>query len=60
LVGDTLENRQILLDAVSRNNFIKTDDFGNQWFAQLLDDGTEVWVSVRDGWALPVLMDSKL
>ena len=46
---DTLENRNVLLDTASRNNFIKTDEFGNNWFAKLLDDGTEVWVSVRNG-----------
>lgn len=49
LLEDTVENRNVLLDTASRNNFIKTDEHGNQWFARLLDDGTEAWVSVKNG-----------
>jgi hypothetical protein len=49
LSEDTVVNRSILLNAISPNNFITTNQFGNQVYASLLDDGTEVWVYVRDG-----------
>ena len=33
---------------VSPENAIRTDQFGNDWYARILDDGTEAWVSVRN------------
>jgi len=49
LAEDTLTNRNLLLGTVSGKNFVKADSFGNQWYARLLDDGTEAWVQVRNG-----------
>jgi hypothetical protein len=49
LIDDTFDNRQLLQNAVSSENFVRTDQWGNQWFARLLEDGTEVWVKVRNG-----------
>lgn len=49
LLEDTVANRQLLLDTVSRNNFMEVDNHGNQVFARILDDGTEIWVQVRNG-----------
>jgi RHS repeat-associated protein len=46
---DTAVNRSILLNAISPNNFIGIDQFGNQIFAQLLSDGTEIWVQIQGG-----------
>lgn len=49
LLEDTLENRNLLLETVSRTNYRGTTEFGDSIFSRLLDDGTEVWVYVRDG-----------
>lgn len=48
LAEDTFENRQLLLSTVLPENAIRTDQFGNDWYARVLDDGTEAWVSVRN------------
>jgi RHS repeat-associated protein len=49
MIEDTFDNRKLLTDTLSSRNFVKTDEFGNNWFARLLDNGTEVWVKVRNG-----------
>jgi hypothetical protein len=47
---DTAVNRQILIDVANRRgNFRGTDWFGNDWFAEIRADGTQVWVHVRGG-----------
>jgi RHS repeat-associated protein len=46
---DTLANRNLIMDTISRGNFIMTDNYGNQVFARILDNGTEVWVYIRNG-----------
>ena len=47
---DTAANRQILIDVAARpDNFHGTDRFGNDWFADMRADGTQVWVHVRGG-----------
>jgi hypothetical protein len=46
---DTPEHRQILVDAANRpENFAGRDRFGNDWFVEVRDDGTQIWVQVRD------------
>ena len=42
LAKDTLANRNLIMDTISRENFIMTDKYGNQIFARMLDNGTEV------------------
>ena len=49
LANDTAANRDLFLRAISPDNFIKVDQYGNQIFAQIIADGTEVWVIVRNG-----------
>lgn len=49
LLKDTIENRNLLLDTVSSKFFQYTDEYGNDVFARMLDDGTEVWVEVYNG-----------
>ena len=49
LANDTPGNRQLLLDTVARYNLMEIDQHGNQIFARMLDDGTEIWVQIRDG-----------
>ena len=49
LAKDTLANRNLIMDTISRGNFIMTDKYGNQIFARMLDNGTEVWAYVRNG-----------
>jgi filamentous hemagglutinin len=47
---DTSANQQALIEVASRDrNFVGTDRFGNDWFAELRDDGTELWTRVRAG-----------
>lgn len=46
----TPANRQALIGVASRErNFVGTDHFGNDWFAELRDDGTQLWTRVRAG-----------
>jgi len=41
-------NRQLLIEVASRpGNFVGTDRFGVDWFAEIRPDGTQVWVHVR-------------
>jgi hypothetical protein len=45
---DTDANRRLLIDVASRRtNFLGTDWAGNDWYAENLADGTQVWVRVR-------------
>ncbi len=47
---DTLENRKLLEDvANNEGNYAGTDSlFRNQWYSELLSDGKQIWVKVRD------------
>ena len=46
---DADANRRLLIDVASRRtNFLGTDRIGNDWYAENLADGTQVWVRVRD------------
>ena len=47
---DNLVYRRSLIDVASRpGNFVGTDRFGIDWFAEIKPDGTQVWVHVRGG-----------
>jgi len=46
---DTAMNRALLVDTVQNQYYIETDPYGNQIYAQRLDNSTEVWVEVRNG-----------
>jgi hypothetical protein len=47
---DTPANRQALIEVASRaGNFLRRDRFGNDWFAELRADGTQLWTRVRGG-----------
>jgi filamentous hemagglutinin len=42
-VEDTSENRKALISTASRpENFLGTDRFGNEWWAERRDDGAQV------------------
>jgi hypothetical protein len=46
---DTLENRRLLLEtAINPNNYLGADVHGNHWFAQVMENGIQIWVQVRN------------
>lgn len=49
-IPDTIENRN-LLESVANTveNFLGVDKYGNEWYSQILEDGRQVWVEVRNG-----------
>ena len=49
-VPDTPENRELLL-AVANDpgSRVGGDQYGNEWFARLLEDGRQVWTQARNG-----------
>ena len=50
LMPDTPENRRLLEMLVSnRGNQLGTDMYGNEWYAEMLPDGRQVWAKVRNG-----------
>ncbi len=47
---DTPQNRKLLLDtATDPKNFLGCDQYATKWYAKMLPDGKQLWVSVRDG-----------
>lgn len=49
-LADTLANRNLLIVTASNTqNWIGKDKYGNEWFANTLTDGSQVWVQVRNG-----------
>lgn len=48
--SDTPENRKLLLEtANNESNFLRTDEFGNKYYAQQTDDGKQIWARVKNG-----------
>ena len=49
-LADTPANRQLLTDVASNPaNRVGVDKFGNVWSSVTKTDGTQVWVSTRNG-----------
>ncbi len=49
-VEDTAQNRVLLEHAANdKGNFLGLDKYGNEWYAEILDDESQVWVQVRNG-----------
>jgi hypothetical protein len=49
-VDDTAENRRLLIDtAANEANCVETKPNGNRWYAKGLENGTQVWIEVRNG-----------
>ena len=45
---DNPANRQALIEVANNpDNFVGTDRFGTDWFAETRPDGTQIWVNVR-------------
>lgn len=46
---DTSDNRVLLEDvANNKNNYVGSDNHGNQWYSRILPDKGQVWVQVRN------------
>ena len=48
-IPDTEENRELVQDAVNEENFQGTNQFGNEVYHEVNNDGSQTWVHVRDG-----------
>lgn len=49
-VPDTPENRDLFLRVCNdEKNYLGTDRYGKRWYAEILPDGSQVWVCTRDG-----------
>ena len=49
-VKDTVQNRALLEHVANKQkNFLGVDKYGNEWYAEVMDDGRQVWVQVRNG-----------
>lgn len=47
---DIAQNRVLLEHAANdKRNFLGLDKYGNEWYAEILDDGRQIWVQVRNG-----------
>lgn len=47
---DTPENRNLLETvANTAKNFLGKDKYGNEWYAKIQSDGSQVWVQVKNG-----------
>jgi hypothetical protein len=50
LLDDTPANRQLFIDTASNpDNYVGTDRYGKEWYAEVQPDGTQTWVWVRNG-----------
>lgn len=47
---DTPENRK-LIEKVANNpdNYVGKDKYGNEWYSEIQPDGSQIWVTVRNG-----------
>ena len=49
-IADTPANRQLLLNTANNaRNFVDIDRFGSRVYTQMLANGNQVWVYVRNG-----------
>lgn len=46
---DKPENRQLFIRvAMQAKNYLGTDKYGTQWYAETLSNGSQIWVQVRN------------
>lgn len=49
-ITDTPTNRKIITDITTDvKNYLGTDQYGNHWFAKILDNGQQAWAQTRNG-----------
>ena len=48
LTEDTPENRQLFVDTASNGKSFGVDQWGKEWYAQILPDERQSWVAVRN------------
>ena len=48
-IPDTPNNRSLLENTTTSKNYLGIDTYGNEWYANILNDGRQVWVEVRNG-----------
>ena len=49
LPEDTPENRELLINTASNpNNYLGSDQYGNEWYGETRPDGTQAWTRVRN------------
>lgn len=47
---DTPENRKLITETANElENYLGTDKYGNENYAKILPDGSQIWVMVRNG-----------
>jgi hypothetical protein len=47
---DTPANRRLIQETANDpRNYLGSDRFGNQWYAEILPDGRQIWTTVRNG-----------
>ena len=49
-LSDSIENRDMILNVANdKGNFLGKDSYGNSWYAQIQDNGSQIWVRTRNG-----------
>lgn len=49
-ISDTPDNRKLLEDVANKKeNYMGTDKYGNEWYSQMQSDGSQIWVTTRNG-----------
>ena len=47
---DTLENRELIENVANNSaNYKGKDKYGNEWYAEIQPNGSQVWIIVRNG-----------
>ena len=49
-ITDTPTNRELLENVANKKeNYMGTDKYGNEWYSEMQSDGSQVWVTARNG-----------
>ena len=49
-ISDTPDNRKLLENVANKKeNYMGIDKYGNEWYSQMQSDGSQVWVTTRNG-----------